>query len=121
MLAEALPGLFHAFELQDVGADAEYHERAATISEQGIIPPRFILDATEQQMRDFIGVPADRSPLVTTFVDRMSAVPAIPAERREALRREAQDIVEKDVYPAWRRGMTLLQGQAPKSTDAAGI
>ncbi len=99
----------------------EATERAAQISEQGILPPRFIADATLTQMRSFIAAPAAQNPLVTTFVERVAAVSAIPAARREALTSEAIGIVDREVYPAWRRSVTLLQGQLPRTTNDAGL
>jgi len=99
----------------------EAGERAAQISERGILPPRFIADATLTQMRSFIAVPAAQNPLVTTFGERMAAVSSIPPGRRDALMAEVTGIVEREVYPAWRRGMTLLQGQLSRTTNDAGL
>jgi len=99
----------------------EASERAAQISERGILPPRFIADATIVQMRSFIAAPAAQNPLVTTFAERMAAVASIPPARREALVAEATGIVDRDVYPAWRRGLSLLQGQLPRTTNDAGL
>jgi uncharacterized protein (DUF885 family) len=99
----------------------EASERAAQISEQGILPPRFIVDATIAQMRSFVAAPARQNPLVMTFEQRMAAVSTIAASRREALAADAERIVDRDVYPAWRRALTLLDGQRPRTTDAAGL
>lgn len=99
----------------------EAAERAAQVSEQGILPPRFIADATIAQMRSFIAAPAAQNPLVTTFAERMAAAASIPATRREALVAEATGIVDRDVYPAWRRALSLLEGQLPRTTSDAGL
>jgi len=98
----------------------EASERAAQISEQGIVPPRFIADATIAQMRSFVAAPPSQNPLVTTFAERMAAASMAPA-RREALLAEAAAIVERDVYPAWRRGQALLEGQLSRTTSDAGL
>jgi len=99
----------------------EATERAVQISERGILPPRFIVEATLTQMRSFIATPAGQSPLVTTFAERMAAVAAIPQARREELIGEATGIVDREVYPAWRRGVAVLQGQLPRTTTDAGL
>ena len=99
----------------------EATERAVQISERGILPPRFIVEATLTQMRSFIATPAAQSPLVTTFAERMAAVAAIPPARRDELVGEATGIVDREVYPAWRRGVALLQGQLPRTTNDAGL
>jgi len=99
----------------------EASERAAQISEQGILPPRFISEATIAQMRTFAAAPAGQNPLVTTLAERMTPVASIASARREALVAEATGIVERDVYPAWRRAQALLEGQLPRTTSDAGL
>jgi uncharacterized protein (DUF885 family) len=115
-------GVNYIARLRQVAARVdEATTRAAEISEQGILPPRFIADATLAQMRSFIAVPAAQNPFVTTLAERVAAVGSIPAARREALVAEATGIVQRDVYPAWRRAQTLLEGQLPRTTSDAGL
>jgi uncharacterized protein (DUF885 family) len=99
----------------------EAGERAAQISEQGILPPRFISEATIAQMRSFAAAPAAQNPLVTTFAERMAPVASIAPVRRDELVAEATAIVERDVYPAWRRAQALLEAQMSRTTGDAGL
>jgi uncharacterized protein (DUF885 family) len=98
-------------------AIGEARERAA----KGIIPPRFILQATTKQMREFIGVPASQNPLVTSLSQKMTAVKSIPEGRREELRAEAEKTVAGQVYPAWSKAIALLESQMSQATDDAGV
>lgn len=108
--------------LQQMGARLdEATERAAQIGEQRIVPPRFIIDATLTQMRSFVAAPAAQNPLVTTFAERMEAVASISPARRDALTALATATVGRDVYPAWRRGVTLLEGQRARAGNEAGL
>jgi uncharacterized protein (DUF885 family) len=86
-----------------------------------MIPPRFIVESTIRQMQDFTGTPPDRNPLVATFVQRLNSVESITPERRQQLAARVASLVEKQVYPAWSRGLALLETLRSKSTDDAGL
>jgi uncharacterized protein (DUF885 family) len=96
-------------------------EGARSRAQQGIVPPRFILEATIAQMQTFIApAPAD-NPLVTTLREKLGAAEGIEADRVEALAAEAAQVVESTVYPAWRAAIAELESQLPNSTDDAGL
>ena len=88
---------------------------------KGILPPRFILQATIAQMRQFIAPAPGANPLVTTLAEKLGAVKDVDAARRQALVAEATAIVGDGVYPAWRDAIAALEQQLPKSTDDAGL
>lgn len=92
--------------------------RAAAL---GTMPPRFILEATIAQMRQFVDAAPAQNPLVASFDERLAAARAVADARRGELRARAEQIVESGVYPAWRAAIALLQEQLPRSTDEAGI
>ena len=100
---------------------AEASEEAARLAAKGIRPPRFILQSTISQMRQFAGSPAAQNPLVATFVERMNSVQALTASQRQQLRDEATKIVDSEVYPAWRKAISLLEAQLQTATDDAGL
>jgi uncharacterized protein (DUF885 family) len=84
-----------------------------------IIPPRFILAATIKQMQNFTGAEPPQNPFVTIFDQKMAAIKTM--QKREQLRAQAAEIVRSQVYPAWKRGISLLQSQITQSTDDAGL
>ncbi|MFC0679383.1 DUF885 family protein [Lysobacter korlensis] len=98
-------------------AVAESRDQAA----KGILPPRFILQATIDQMRKFISPAPEANPLVTTLADKLGAVEGVDATQRKARVDEATKIVADSVYPAWRAAIAELESQLPKSTDDAGL
>jgi uncharacterized protein (DUF885 family) len=100
---------------------AEAIEEAARGASRGILPPRFILQSTISQMRQFVSAPAAQNPLVATFAERMNGVKGLTAEQRQQLRDEAARIVDTEVYPVWRKAIALLESQLPKATDDAGL
>ena len=100
---------------------AEAVAESRTQAAKGIVPPRFIVQATIAQMRQFIApAPAD-NPLVTTLAEKLGAVAEVDATRRAALLAEATAIVGDGVYPAWREAIAALEQQLPQSTDDAGL
>lgn len=95
--------------------------RARDQAAQGILPPRFILDATIAQMQRFVGSEPAGNPLVATFAQRLAAIDGLDPARREALVAEAQRLVAEGVYPAWRTAIAELESQRGQATDDAGL
>ena len=94
---------------------------ARRLSEKGMIPPRFIIQATITQMQQFLGTVPRDNPLVATFAEKMAAIPSITPSKRDQLRAEADNIVASEVYPAWLRAIVALQTALPRSNDDAGL
>jgi len=88
---------------------------------RGLIPPRFIVDATLRQMRQFVEPAPAANPFVTALADRMAAAAGIPSERREALRARAETVVAREVYPVWRDTIAALEPLLARATDDAGL
>jgi uncharacterized protein (DUF885 family) len=94
---------------------------ARAIAAKGILPPRFILQSTIQQMQSFVSTPPAQNPLVTAFAQKMAAVKSIGETRREQFSAEAEKIVAAQVYPAWMKAIALLESQLARATDDAGV
>jgi uncharacterized protein (DUF885 family) len=98
-------------------AIAESRRRADT----QILPPRFILEATIKQMKEFLATPPAQNPFVTAFTQKMNSANVIPAAKREELRSEAEKIVGAQIYPVWKRAIALLESQTARASDDAGL
>ena len=112
----------YVIRLRQVGlrmneAIVECRERSA----KGLIPPRFILQATITQMRRFIDVPPAQNPFVSTFHERASTIADLPAADRASLVAQAEQIVTAEVYPRWREAIAFLESLLPRSADHAGL
>jgi uncharacterized protein (DUF885 family) len=88
---------------------------------RGLFPPRFILDATLAQMKQFSATPAAQSPFVTTLGGRLAAVTGISDATREGLRAQAERIVDAQVYPVWRKAIALIEPLLNRATNDAGL
>jgi len=89
--------------------------------EHDIRPPKYIIEATISQMRQFIGGQPSENPLAATFNERLRASGAVSDARRTELTNEVQKIVGAEIYPAWQAGIALLEEQLPRAPDQAGI
>jgi len=98
-------------------ATAEAHRLAA----KSILPPDFILRATIEQMQRFVATAPAQNPFVATLAQKMAAIPSLSEEKRAQLRSQAQEIVETQVYPAWKQAIALLESQLPQATGDAGL
>lgn len=94
---------------------------ARRIEDQGTIPPRFILDATIQQMQRFADPSPGQNPFVITLAEKLAGIPSLTAERRAELLKQAETIVAGEVYPAWKKAISLLQAQLARATNDAGL
>ena len=100
---------------------AEATELSAQHAARGIRPPRFILQATIAQMRQFVSPAPPANPLVATFAERLEKVEGLDAAARRALVEQAAAAVEAEVYPAWKKAIAVLETQLPGATDDAGL
>jgi uncharacterized protein (DUF885 family) len=100
---------------------AEAVADARARAKKDLIPPRFILNRTIDQMRRFVEAPAAQNPMVTTLAEKASAVTELPAAEREALVAKAERVVSDAVYPAWHTSIAYLESLLPRSSDNAGL
>jgi uncharacterized protein (DUF885 family) len=87
----------------------------------GLIPPRFILQATITQMRRFVEVPVAENPFVSTFNERAMTISDLSSADRASLVAQAEQIVTTDVYPRWKEAIAFLESLVPRSADHAGL
>lgn len=99
----------------------EATQDARALGERGILPPRFILDATIAQLTKFIDGGASNNTFVTVLDQKMASIDALSASKRQQFHDAAQTLVATQVEPAWRRAIALLQAQLPKASDDAGL
>jgi uncharacterized protein (DUF885 family)/mannose-6-phosphate isomerase-like protein (cupin superfamily) len=94
---------------------------ARRLAAKKMIPPRFILRATIAQMQQFIATPPATNAFVTAFDQRLAASKAVSDARRQELRTQVEKTVTTLIYPAWKRGIDVLQPLARQANDDAGL
>jgi uncharacterized protein (DUF885 family) len=88
----------------------------------GILPPRFILQRTVEQIDGFLKDIPRANVFVSTLYERMRAAKEpIPAAGRDAFAVSAEKLTSDAIIPAYRRIRDFLAEQIPKATDDAGV
>jgi uncharacterized protein (DUF885 family) len=98
-------------------AVVESQQRAA----KDLIPPRFILNLTIDQMRRFVSTPPAQNPFVTSLDERAAAIKELAPAGRSAAVAEAERLVRERVYPEWHKAIAYLESLVPRSADRAGL
>ena len=88
---------------------------------RGIVPPRFILTATIDQIKLLAAPEPGSSVLVESYGQRIAKVPSISEDDRRKFRAAATKMVADSVVPALRRVIALLEEQRKTATDDAGF
>lgn len=95
--------------------------RARAAAGRGLLPPRFILERSLQQLEMFLEPPAAQNVYVTSLARRGATVEGLAPDRLTAAVTQATRVVEEQIRPAYTRVQTLLRELLPRSTDDAGI
>jgi uncharacterized protein (DUF885 family) len=88
---------------------------------KGFIPPAFIVAATVKQMQGFIDGTPSQNPFVTAYAQKLTAIAALPASRREELRAQAERITASQIYPEWKKAIAWLQAEQKRASIHAGL
>jgi len=95
---------------------------ARAAADAGILPPRFIVQRTIEQLDGFLAAKPADNVFVAMFITRMDALgAAIPAENRRDFADQAERQVQRAIIPAYQRIRALLVDQLPRTTDDAGV
>jgi uncharacterized protein (DUF885 family) len=89
---------------------------------QGLIPPRFAVEKSLEQMRTFVAKPALENVLYTSFKDKLDKIPAtqMDAAARERWLRDVEHALTADVYPAYARLAAHFEALLPKAEGNYG-
>jgi uncharacterized protein (DUF885 family) len=93
--------------------------RAAT--GRGLLPPRFILERAQAQVRDFLAQGERSNDIVEGLSRRSERIEGLAAARREAALNEAARLVRESLRPAMERVAAYLDELHPKTTADAGL
>lgn len=84
---------------------------------KGVMPPRFILEATIAGIDRFLAGAPGENVLVTSLKERAASVPG----SSDAAAARAEEVVRRSIRPAFERVRTLLTRQLALATDDAGL
>jgi uncharacterized protein (DUF885 family) len=73
--------------------------------DKSLLPPRFSVEKTREQIRQFLAHPAKQHPLVESLASKMRQLPSkvLTDAQQATLVQQAAEAIEKEVYPAYRK------------------
>lgn len=89
--------------------------------DSGIIAPTFILQKAIRHCDDFVAIPIDANPLITSFAKRLALLGTISPEKRGELVKQCRQHIIDHVYPAYRRLSAYLMVLESESMAIAGV
>ncbi len=87
----------------------------------GIVPPRFVLEKSLKQIDDFVALPLDQNPLVTSLVERMEKSGCFSKKAIQRWEERVQAVVKSEVLPAYIDLAQYLQNALANAADDDGI
>ncbi|ABJ74851.1 DUF885 domain-containing protein [Leptospira borgpetersenii] len=88
---------------------------------KGIIPPDFILDRLVSEVESFIGVPAKKNILYTSFGEKIEKISSISPDLKDRSLTRIQRSIESGVYPSYSKLLNLFLEQKKRADSKAGV
>jgi uncharacterized protein (DUF885 family) len=88
---------------------------------QGILPPRFVLEAVAEEMAGFIETPPQENMLYTSLLKRMPGAERYDETAWGEFADQALRIIEEDVYPAYETLLKVVRDQIPLAPETDGV
>ncbi len=96
-------------------------EGLALREQKGVVPPRFVIERVLAEMREFVSKPASENPLYKHFVGKVEALGELTPADKQALNARCAGAIESVVLPAYRKLISFLEGQLPRTTTDDGV
>jgi len=89
--------------------------------EQGVIPPKFVLEKTLKQIDDFLARSISENPLLTSFMVGMSDMGKISKKAQARWGEKVQTLIDREVLPAYRDLRSYLEGLLEQAGEEDGV
>lgn len=88
---------------------------------KGVLPPKFIIQATIDGLDRFMADEPAKNVLVASLASRSEKLADLAPEKRQAALAEAEATLTSQILPAFHRLRDMMAAQLPKATDDAGM
>ena len=114
-------GSFHA-RLEQFGTRFDQILEGLRLREsRGIRPPKFVVDKTLMQMREFIAKKPEENALHVGLAEKLAKLDDVDDAQRKALLERTAAIINNTVYPAYGRLIENFEALAAKVTENNGV
>lgn len=88
--------------------------------QNGVIPPRFVIEQVIEESQGFIQIPAAENMLYTSFNEKLKKTD-LSLEEIDQLKKQALQTIQRTVYPAYSQLIAFLQDQKSRATMDDGV
>ena len=99
----------------------EVRVRVIDDSENGVIPPDFIIEKTLLGLRAFVADEPEKNPLVTTFDNRLANLQTFSPSDKNRFTAEAIKLVQTKIYPQYKMIIDVFNKFSQIANSHAGI
>jgi len=89
--------------------------------QEGIIPPKYIIETMIKVMSDFISVDAKNNVLYTSSIDRLFKVNSIETLIKLELYKQVEEKIKTVVYPSYEKFIAYMKEIQQVATEDAGV
>src|SRR5438132_3101903 len=86
-----------------------------------ILPPRFVVEEVLKEMTDFIGKPASKNILATSFKTRAAKIDKLSDADQADFQARAETAISSKIYPAYQKLIDYFRKILPKTTTDDGV
>src|SRR6266513_3912797 len=86
-----------------------------------ILPPRFVVEEVLKEMTDFIGKPASKNVLATSFKTRAAKIDKLSDADQANFQARAETAISSKIYPAYQKLIDYFRKILPKTTTDDGV
>ncbi len=86
-----------------------------------ILPPRFVVEEVLKEMTDFIGKPASKNILATSFKTRAAKIDKLSDADQANFQARAETAISSKIYPAYQKLIDYFRKILPKTTTDDGV
>jgi uncharacterized protein (DUF885 family) len=90
-------------------------------AERGFLPPRFVLNAVEQETAAFAATPVEENVLFSKFADSLDEISNLPDSTNQELLAELSSLIREVVQTGFRRLAQTLSELAAGASDDDGV
>lgn len=89
--------------------------------QNGIVPPRFVVEKVLREMTDFVAQPAAANILATSFRARAAKITELTEPARAEFQARVENAVATKIYPAYQKLIDYYAELLPKTTTDDGV
>jgi uncharacterized protein (DUF885 family) len=108
--------------LAEVGRKFDQVQAGLVLREQqGIVPPRFVIERVLTEMRGFANQPTTQNPLYKHFAEKVAALAGVSDADKQALLTRCTQLLSSGVVPAYGKLITFFESQLGRATTDDGV